>query len=269
VLTATLARNVHRLPLRIALLALLSVAFFATAAPGARATLRVVNHNDPAGDPTPITYRLLRSGEPLPSVPDFPLGDREDRGFGVSAGTWTFQALPPPGWQVAAIDCVGRDFAGEFTIDVANGRVTAVHQDDAHEQTCSFTNRRVPAPGGQTPPSSGVSPSVPPSEQSKVVLPQGPALLGVTAGRGFASATVRITRRSTIRCQLLRRGTRVVGAARVVRRAGTHEVRVKLKPRIRRRMRARGLERVMLTLRVVVTDKKAKQVFRFRALVRL
>jgi hypothetical protein len=263
------ANQAHRLALRTALLALLSLAFFATAAPGARATLRVANNNEPAGDPTPITYRLLRSGEPLASVPDFPLGDREDRSFGVSPGTWTFQALPPPGWQVAAINCDGRKFEGEFTIDVANGRVTAVHQDDTHEQTCAFTVRRESASGGQTPPGSGVSPSVPASELPEVVLSKGPALLGVTAGRGFASATVRITRRSKISCQLLRRGTRVVGAERVVRRAGTHEVRVKLKPRIRRRMRARGLERVMLTLRVVVADKKAKQVFRFRALVRL
>lgn len=267
-LTATRARDVHRLPLRIALLAVVGLAFFATAAPGARATLRVANHNDPAGDPTPIYYRLLRSGEPLASVPDFPLGDGEDRSFGVSPGTWTLQALPPAGWQVAAIECVGRDFDGEFTIDVANGRVTAVHQDTTHEQTCAFTNRRVSA-GGQTPPSSGVSPSVPPSERPKVVFPRGPALLRVIAGRGFVSATVRITRRSKIRCQLLRRGTRVVGAARVVRRAGTHDVRVAIAPRKRRRMRDRGLERVMVTLRVVVADKKAKRVFRYRALVRI
>jgi hypothetical protein len=260
---------VDRLPVRIALLAVVSLACFAAAAPGARATLRVVNHNDPAGDPTLIAYRLLSSGEPIPSVPDFTLGDGADTSFGVNPGTYTFQALPPSGWQVAAIECVGRDFAGEFAIDVANGRVTAVHQDNTHEQTCAFTNRRVLASDGQTPPSSSVSPAVPASEQSKVVLPQGPALLGVRAGRGFASATVRITRRSEIRCQLLRRGTRVVGAARVVRRPGTHVVRVALKPRIRRRLRARGLERVTLTLRVVVTDKKAKHVFRFRALVRL
>jgi hypothetical protein len=263
------ACNVYRLPVRIALLAVVSLACFAAAAPDARATLEVTNHNNPAGDPTPTTYRLLRSGEPIASVPDFPLKDGKSRSFGVSPGTWTFQALPAPGWQVAAINCTGRGFAGEFAIDVPNGRVTAVHQDDTHEQFCTFTNRRASAPGGQTQPGSGVSPSVPASELPKVVLPEGPALLGVKAGRGFASATVRITRRSEIRCQLLRRGTRVVGAARVVRRAGTHVIRVKLKRRIRRRMRARGLERVNLTLRVVVANKDATDVFRFGALVRL
>jgi hypothetical protein len=267
-LAATVAREMHRLALRIALLAVVSVVFFATVPAAAHATLRVANHNDPAGDPTPITYRLLRSGEPLASVPDFPLGDGKSRSFGVSPGTWTFQALPPAGWQVAAIECVGRGFDGEFAIDVANGRVTALHQDRTHEQTCTFTNRRVSA-GEQTPPSSGVSPSVPASELPKVKLPREPALLSVIPGRGFVSATVRITRRSKIKCQLLRRGTRVVGATRVRRRAGTHVVRVAVKPRKQRRMRVRGLERVMLTLRVVVTDKKAKKVFRFRAWVRL
>lgn len=266
-LTVTFGRSVHRLPIRIALPAVLSLAFFASAAPGAHATLRVANYNDPAGDPTLTTYRLLSSERPIASVPDFTLADGADRSFGPKPGTYTFQALPPAGWQVAAIECVGRNFAGEFAIDVANGRVTAVHQGytpEPHEQTCTFTNRRV-----DSPPSSAVSPSVPASERSSVVLSRTPALLRVRGGRGFAAATVRITRRSQIRCQLLRRGTRVVGAARVVRRAGTHEVRVALKPRIRRRLRARGLERVTLTLRVVVADKKGKHVFRFRALVRL
>ncbi len=267
-LTSTFGRSVHRLPIRIALAAVLSLACFAAAAPGAHATLRVANYNDPAGDPTPITYSLLKFGEPIASVPDFTLADRADRSFGPGAGTYTFQARPPSGWQVAAIVCVGHNRPGEFLIDVANGRVTAVRE-ATDEQTCTFTNRRIPASGGQTPPSSGVSPTVPASERPVVVLPRGPALLGVKAGRGFASATVRITRRSKIRCQLLRRGGRVVGTARVVRRAGTHEVRVALKQKIRRKLRARGLERVTLTMRVVVADKKGKQAFRFRVLVRL
>lgn len=267
-LTRTFGGGGPRPPARIARLAVLSLTFFALAAPGAQATLRVVNHNDPAGDPTLMTYRLLKAPGTTPYVPDFTLADGADRSFGVIAGTYTFQALLPSGWQVAAITCVGRGFAGEFTIDVANGRVTAIHQDKTHEQTCAFTNRRVPASGGQTPPSSAVSPSVPPSEVSKVTLPKGPALLRVRAGRAFVSATIRISRRSVIRCQLLR-GTRVVGTARVVHKPGTYAVPVRLNPRSRRELRARGLKQTILTLKVVVVAGKATHVFRYRALVRL
>jgi len=249
----------------IARLAVLSVTFFALAAPAAHATLRVANHNDPAGDPTLMTYRLLASGSPTPIVPDFALADGADRSFGVAAGTYTFQALLPSGWQVAAIQCLGRGFPGEFTIDVPNGRVTAVHQDKTHEQTCAFTNRRVSGSGGG---GSGVAPSVPPSEVAKVVLPKGPALVRVRAGRGFASATVRITRRSVIRCQLLR-GTHVVGTTRVTHSPGTYTVRVALTRSSLRALRGRGLKRTTLTLKVVVVAGKATHVFRYRALVRL
>jgi hypothetical protein len=261
----TFSGRLHRSPARIALLAVLGLTFIAATAPSARATVRVVNHDDPAGDPTAITYRLSSTLQPL-VVPDFALVDGEYRSFGLNPGTYTVQALVPAGWQVGDIQCVGPN-PSEFTIDVANGRVTMVHNQGA-EQTCSFTTRRVPASGGQAPPSSGVSPSVPTSEQSKVALPKGPALLRVRTGRGFASATVRIARRSVIRCSLVS-GTRVVGTKRVVHKAGTYVVRVALNPRSRRQLRARGLKQTTLTLRVAVVAGKATHVFRFRALVRL
>jgi hypothetical protein len=257
-----------RRSVRVARLAVLSAMLLAFAAPSAHATLRVVNHNDPAGDPTLITYRLLQPPSTTPLVPDFQLADHADRSFGVGPGTYVFQALLPDRWHVTDIQCVGRGFAGEFAIDIPNGRVTAVHQDKTHEQTCTFTNSRV-ASSSTSPPSSGISPSVPPSEAAKVKLPTGPALLRVKVGVGFAAATVRVTQRSVIRCQLLR-GTRVVGTARVTHRPGTYSVRVDITRRQLRAMRHRGLKRITLTLKVVtVGANKATHVFRYRALVRL
>ena len=101
-------------------------------------------------------------------------------------------------------------------------------------------------------------------------LPRKPALLRVTAGRGFAAATVRITRDSVIRGQLLRRGGRVLGTGRVVGRAGTHVVRVSIKRKFRRQLRRRGSERVTLTLRIaVVARSKATHVFSTRVRVRV
>ena len=53
----------------IVLLATLVVAFTGAMAPKASATIEIQNYNDPAGDPTRITYRMF-AGEPEP------LGDR-------------------------------------------------------------------------------------------------------------------------------------------------------------------------------------------------
>jgi len=113
-------------------------------------------------------------------------------------------------------------------------------------------------------------PTPTPTAPARVVMPRKPALLGVTAGRGFVEATVRITRRSVIRGRLLRRETRVAGSKRVVGRAGTHVVRVSLKRKVRRQLRRRGLERVTLTLRIaVVARSEATHVFRSRVRVRV
>jgi hypothetical protein len=153
--------------------------FFAVATAEAAATLRIINHNDPAGDPTVIQYRLESptwSSSPFP----FELRDGGDRSFGVPAGTYTAQALVPAGWVVADIQCVGPRLA-DFVIDVPNGRVTMPHG-TTDEQTCSFTNRK----GGGPAPSRGVAPAPPPAEIPLVVLPRGPALLSVKARRGAA-----------------------------------------------------------------------------------
>jgi hypothetical protein len=248
----------------IVLLALLVLTFLAATTAEAGATLRIANHNDPAGDTTVIKYRL--SSPALTTPIDFELHNGEDKSFGAAAGTYTIQALLPAGWQVGDIQCVGPR-PQDFAIDVANGRVTVTHM-AGDEHTCAFTNRRLSATGGSSSP--GVAPSPPASELPNVVLPRKPALLRVVAGRGFAKATVRITRRSVIKCQLLRHRTRVVGTKRVVATAGTHVVKVSLKRKIRRQLRRRGMKRVMLTLRVAVVARNgAAHVFRYGVLVRL
>ena len=131
--------------------------------------------------------------------------------------------------------------------------------------------RAVPPPTPTAPPPPTAAPTrIPtPSAPARVVLPRKPALLRVTAGRGFAVATVRITRDSVIRGRLLRRG-RVLGTKRVVGRAGTHVVRVSIKRKLRRQLRRRGSERVTLTLRIaVVARSKATHVFSARVRVRV
>jgi hypothetical protein len=236
------------------------------AAPDANATLRIASHNDPAGDPTVIGYRLESptwSASPF----DFQLPDGDFRTFGVPAGTYTARALPPAGWQVGDIQCVGPR-PDDFTIDVANAVVTIRHG-AGDEHSCAFTNRRIP-PGGGPPPSPGIAPSPPPAELPKVVLPRRPAVLGVLAGRRFAEATVRITRRSLIKGRLLSGSGRIVGSARMTRKAGTHVLRVPLRPERVRRMRRRGLREVTLTLRIAVVARSgATWAFRHRVVVRL
>jgi hypothetical protein len=253
---------------RIMLMALLAMAFLGATAAEAGATLRVVNHVDPAGDPTVIKYQL-QFPPPDPAI-EFNLVNGEYKSFGVKSGTYTVQALPPAGWQVADIQCAGLTPAN-FAIDVPNGRVTIVHG-QAAEDTCSFTNRRAtPSTGGGGTPPSSVSPSPPAEELSKgVVLPRGPALVRVSAGLRFAAATVRITQRSVIKAQLLWHKTRVVGSARVAHKPGTHVVKVALKKKYLRRFRRNGLKRITLALRVVVRGANgATKVFRYGVVVRL
>ena len=100
-------------------------------------------------------------------------------------------------------------------------------------------------------------------------MPVGTALLRVTTGRGFVSASVRISRRSVIKAQLLK-GKRVVGTARVTREAGTHAVKVLLKTKDRRRFQRQGLKRITLTLKVVIVGSNGStKVFRYGVVVRL
>jgi hypothetical protein len=236
-------------------------------APPAGATLRFENHNNPAGDPTVISYRLDGPADFGP--PElFQLVDNDYKSFGVKAGTYTATALLPPGWEVEAIQCFGGP-ASSFAIDVPNARVTVTH-DSMDHHSCAFTNRRIPR-NGSSPPSPGIAPSLGPNELAQVDVPRRPALVGVVAGRRYAEATVRITRQSIIKGRLLSRRGKILGSARMTRKAGTHVLRVSLKPRRAQRMRRRGLKQVTLTLRVAVTAQSggATHVFTHLVLVKL
>jgi hypothetical protein len=269
----------RRRPDRIAVLTVAILLSMAVAAPSANATLRVINHNDPAGDPTKISYSLSTPDRVL--VAKFDLVDEQcllpqdaehcGTSFGVNPtvyGPTYIIKMTALGWRTEDIQCIGPN-PSEFTKDLANNQVTVQHKDSSYEQTCAFTNVRISgsgSSGGQG--SSGLSPSIPSSEVSKVSLPRGPAFVGVRVGRGWASGSVRITRRSVIKCQLLD-GKTVVGTTRVTRNAGTHTVRVTLKSKPWRSLRARGLKRRTFTLKITVVAGTATKVFRHRVLVRL
>lgn len=227
----------------------------------AGATLRVASHNDPAGDPTAMTYVLdspAWTREPI----QFTLGDGDDRSFGPKEGTYTVQAAPPAGWQVIDIQCTGRNDPGEFVIDVPGGLVTIAHRAD-DDQTCAFTNGKVGASG----PSSGIAPSPPEDELAEV--PREVALLGVRTGRGFVEARLRLIRRSTISLRL-HRGTRVLARKRISRRAGVRVVRLELQPNTRRWFRDHGRKRVLMKLRIRVADRRGnRKVFWYGVSVRV
>ncbi len=256
---------------RIVLLATLVVAFMGAMAPQASATLEVQSYNNPAGDPTRITYRMFAGG-PEPLIPDFTLGDGETTSFGpdpnVYGPSYTFQALPPAGWQVADIQCASTSGPDAFAYDIANGRVTITHG-VGQDHFCAFTNRKTSGSGsgGAAGGATGFSPTAPgtsPSSRSKA-----PALLRVRGGRRFASATIRIARRSVIKAQL-RKSKRVVGTTRVTRKAGTHVVKVALSKKGRQRYQRRGRKRVTFILRVVVVGSNgATKIFTPRVIVRL
>jgi hypothetical protein len=228
----------------------------------AGATLRVESHNDPAGDPTAVTYVLdspAWTREPI----QFSLGDGTDKSFGPKAGTYTVQAAPPAGWQVTHIKCESdRIDPGQFVIDVPGGLVTIAHE-ATDDQTCAFTNGKVGASG----PSSGIAPSPPEDEQ--VRSPREVALLGVRTGRGFVEARLRLIRRSTISARL-HRGTRVLARKRISRRAGVRVVRVQLQPETLRWYRDHGRKRVLMKLRIRVSDRRGnRKVFWYGVRVRV
>jgi len=229
-------------------------------APDAGATLRIVNHNDPAGDPTVITYRIASATW----LQDFQLADNDFRSFGPAPDTYTIQAFPPAGWQIGDIQCVSSRLK-DFSVDVANGRVTVVHSGEDHD-TCSFTNRRV----SDAPPSPGIAPAPPAAEVPAGAVPRRPAVLSVVAERRFAEATVRISRRSIIKGRLLTSKGRIVGRARISRKAGTYVLRVSCSRKAARRFRLRGKSDVTLTLRIAVVGRDgATWVFRHRVLMPL
>jgi hypothetical protein len=247
------------------LVAILAVAFTAVGAANASATFRIEQHTDPAGDPTVFHYIETDTRGPVPN--QFDLRDGEHKDFGPFAGVGTAQVVLPAGWRVADIQCVSAhpSAPATFTVDVANGRVTANHA-LIGEDACAFTISRI----GATPvsPSPGVAPT-PPLTAPGAVVPRRPAVTRVKGGLRSATASVRITRRSVIRAQLLR-GRRVVGTARIVRNAGTYDVVVRITRKTAAQLRRQGLTRVTLTLRVVVVPRNGTAfVFRQRAVVRL
>jgi hypothetical protein len=240
---------------------LLIVGVFAMSA-DAGATLRVQNHLDPAGDPTEIPYQL--GGPSWPQAPiQMLLSDGESESHGVDPGTYTIRALPPAGWRVNAIRCVSSLLdPGQFVYDVANGTVTVTHPTKTAEQTCAFTNGKVGVP-----PSSAVDPSPPAGEVPEASIPKEIALLRVRAGRGFVEARLRLIRRSTIGLQI-RRGTRVLARKRAFRRGGVRVVRLYLRPETRRWLRSHGRKRVLVKLRVRVTDRRGtRKVFWYGVIV--
>jgi hypothetical protein len=166
----SVASRRHGVLSRGALLALLVMILLAVTATEAGATVDVTNHNDPAGDPTPIAYRLF---PPPPAAPvDFTLRDGEYQGFGPFEGIVVVQVLLPAGWQVEDIQCSGTTPQSAFAIDKTNGKVTINHR-IADEQFCSFTNRLTTVPGGG---SSGVTPAPPPNLAASIAIPDKPAL---------------------------------------------------------------------------------------------
>jgi hypothetical protein len=226
--------------------------------------VRVENHNDPAGDPTPISY-VLENPNWSASPFGFVLHDGEYRAFGQPPGAYTARPLLPAGWKVIAIKCIGPPRPDAFVIDVPNGRVIMNHEAD-DEQTCAFTNKKA----GTGPPSSGVSPSPPDAELPKVEVPNRPALLGVRPGRrGTVFVTLRIVRRSTIGLKLVRRG-RVIATKRAHRRAGKRVLTIAVPADMRRRLRHRGRTQVVLTLKVRVVQRRGgAKSFRYRVIVPL
>ena len=238
----------------------------------ASATLRVENFNDPVGDRTAMSYSISGGNLPAPIVFSLPVGEGTHAGessYGPQTGTYVIQSTPAAGWRVADIQCVSNVSPNVFTIDVPNGRVTVNHSGTA-DDTCAFTNRRIgaAATGSAGASAPGIAPTPPASETAGVALPKAAAVLRVATGRRFASGTVRVSRRSVIKGQLLR-GKRVVGSVRLVRSAGTHVVRVTISQSARRAL-ARLNQPVRLTLRISVSPVggKSAQVFRFGVRVR-
>jgi hypothetical protein len=243
---------------------LLPAAVLGTAA-DAGATLRIEHHLDPAGDPTVVSYRV---DGPTWTSGAFPMIDGEYKSFGPNdAGTYTLQALPPAGWAAGDIQCFGRA-PSDFTIDVANARVTVQHGPD-DEHVCAFTHRRVGA-SGSVPQTPGVAPTARPEELPKVVIPNRPEILGIVPGRRSAAVTVRLVRRTVVNARLQTVRGKVLKALRVERNAGTYTLRVRLTRKDARRLARRGRDEVTLTFRVVMTERGgARRVFRHGVVVRL
>jgi hypothetical protein len=245
---------------RAALLAALVLATSAVFATAAQATVLIQNHSDPAGSDVSFPFHLDR---PSPLAPiDFLLKDGQTRSFGPMQGVVVATALPPRGWQVADIRCVGPSM-DRFAIDIPAGRVTIQH--GLHDESiCSFTQRQVSAPTGP-----GVSPQPPDSALRKLPRQRKAALVAVFPGRRRATMRVTIVRRSILRTTMTWRH-HVVAISRVVRRRGVYDVTLHLPRRSAVMLRRNGHRRTIVQLRMVVKPRRgATSVFRHRVIVPL
>jgi hypothetical protein len=271
---------------RMLLVAALVLAFSGAMASNAWATLEIQSNNNPAGDPTLQTYALYNSDGTLrgglkDNLNPFTLTEGERRSVGPPAGTYIWQAVPAAGWKIGDIQCLHVDpstgnaiatLPGEFSIDVAAGRVTINHL-EGNDEYCAFTNVKIASAGSGgggsgTGAGSGVSPTLPGTVTGS--LSQGKtALLRVIGGVHFAKAQVRISRKSTIRLTLLK-GKKKVGTARYVRKAGTPTLTVRLRDSFRRSLKREGRTKVTLTLKItVVGSNHAKKTFSYGVVVQI
>jgi hypothetical protein len=239
---------------RIGLLSTLVALFVTVTATDAGASMRIQNHLDPAGDPTLIPYHFAPVGDPA----DFTLPSGGEQVYGGPAGQYTAQALPPAGWVVADIQCIGpRD---DFVVDVPHGVVTINRiNPNVDEQTCSFTVHKLSPSAPPPQPGTGVAPAPPAKDLPKILpFPERPTLTQIDVRRRFVSAIVRLPRRAVVRGQLLWRGTSVVGSTRLSLKPGTYTITVPVLAQRRRQFRRLGLKHVTLTLRFVVVDPAGK-----------
>jgi hypothetical protein len=269
---------------RTLLITVLVLSFFAATAAEAGATLEVQSNNNPAGDPTLQSYALYNSDGTLraglkDNLNPFSLTEGERRSVGPPAGTYIWQAIPAAGWKVGDIQCLHVDpttgnaiaiTPGEFSIDVANGRVTINHA-DGQDEYCSFTNLKISsggAGGGTGAGGSGVAPTVPGTVTGSLSTGS-TALLRVLGGVHYAKAQVRIARQSVIKLQLLK-GTKVVGTARFTRKAGTPTLKVSLNRSFRKSLQRQGRKKVTLTLKItIVGSNRFTKVFRYGVVVKV
>jgi hypothetical protein len=262
--------------------AALVVVFMATFAAKASATIEVQNYTDPAGDPTTFQYQLIANQipgafEPTTVIATDVLGDGQKRSFGPDPAkygpSYTLHAVLPAGWQTVSIVCENKPGSATFTPDLPNSNVTISPHTAGEDHYCAFTNRKVSGPGavGGAPgsgTSSGIAPTTPGGGSSASTT--SPALLRVKGATHYASATVRISRASTLRGTLVWKG-KAVGTARLKKtKAGTYTIKVKLSKKWAKTFKRQGRKKVTLSLRVtVVGSNKAKKTFRSGVIVKI
>ena len=264
------------------MVAVLVVVFMATIAAKASATIEVQNYTDPAGDPTTFQYQLIANQipgafEPSAVIATDVLGGGQKSSFGPDPAkygpSYTLHAVLPAGWQTVSIICENKPGNAGFTPDLANSNVTIAPHAVGEDHYCAFTNRKVSGPGagGGAPgsgTSSGIAPTTPGGGTSSSST--APALLRVKAGTHFASATVRISRASTLKGTLLWKG-KTVGTARLKKtKAGTYVIKVKLSQKWTKTFKRQGRKKVTLSMRVtVVGSNKAKKTFSSGVIVKI